>query len=132
MKRPGAHRPRGALSMNSRLIPWCLAATAFVVALAVSGWKGDPGGRDQLALPPAAVERWSTPPATDHPGWRSSRISAEAPAELENASRAQTLPLPSATQPELYSNSQSVPDDEPTVDDLPGRPDPSVPPTGGE
>ena len=103
--------------MNSRLIPWCLAATAFVVALAVSGWKGDPGGRDQLALAPA----------TDHPGWRTSRISAEAPAALENASRAQTLPLPSATQPELYSNSQSVPDDEPTVDDLPGRPDPNAP-----
>ena len=113
--------------MNSRLIPWCLAATAFVVALAVSGRKGDPGGRDQLALPPAAMERWSTPPATNHPGSRYSQISAEAPAALEDASRTPTLPLPSVTQPELYSNSQAVPDDEPTVDDLPGRPDPNAP-----
>lgn len=126
MKSPGAHdRPRGELPMNSRLIPWCLGATAFIVTLTVSGWQGNPGDRDQLAPPHTATGR----PSTDHQGWHSSQALAVAPTALEKP-RMLSLPLPPAAQPELDSNIQPVPDDEPTVDDLPGRPDPSVLPAG--
>jgi hypothetical protein len=116
--------------MNSRLIPWCLAATAFVATLTVSGWQGNPGDRDQLAPPHTATGHPSTPSSTDQQGWHSSQALAVAPTALENVPRMLNLPLPSAAPPELDSNIQSVPDDEPTVDDLPGRRDPSVLPAG--
>jgi hypothetical protein len=114
--------------MNSRLIPWCLAATAFVVTLTVSAWQGKLGGPGQLAQPHAATEQRSTPPATDHQGFWSSQASAATPAAPERAPGTLTLPLPPATQPELDPDVQPVPDDEPTVDDLPGRRDSSLSP----
>ena len=55
-----------------------------------------------------------------------------APTVAERAPKAQALPLPPAVQPELVSDIESVPNDEPTVDDLPGRPNPSVLPDGGD
>jgi hypothetical protein len=106
--------------MNSRLIPWCLAATGFLAALCVFTWQGElraPGQRVPLH---AAVGHPVTSPVLDHPEIRSSQAPA-ASDELENAALTQSLPLPPTTQPEPDPNAQPVPEDVPTVDDLPAR-----------
>ena len=106
--------------MSPRLIPCCLAATGFLAAIAVFAWQGRLGDSAQ-SVPPQAVEGHRlTPPATDHPGLWSSQASAASQAP-ENLPRTLTLPLPSATQPEPDPNVQPVPDDEPTVEDLPAQ-----------
>jgi hypothetical protein len=104
--------------MSRRLIPLCLAATGFLAALTVFNWHGsldEPGER----VPPGSVlGHRPTPPATDPHPLRSSQVPA-APEHEENASTTLILPLPTATEPEPDPNVQPLPDDEPTVDDLP-------------
>ena len=106
--------------MKSRLIPWCLAATGFLASLSVFTWQGKlpvPGLRVQ---PQTAVGHWLTPPAADHHEVRA----AQTPAPSEAPDTAPTtliLPLPPVTQPEPDAAVQPVPDDEPTVEDLPAR-----------
>jgi hypothetical protein len=107
--------------MNSRLIPWCLAATGFLASLTVFIWQGKLDDSGERVQPQAAVGHRLTPAATDHHELRSSP--APAASEVpENLPTMLTLPLPPATQPEPDPNVQPVPDDEPTVDDLPARP----------
>jgi hypothetical protein len=104
--------------MNSRLIPWCLVATGFLASLTVFTWqdqRDDPGERVQPL--PALGYRFTPPAAADH-----ELPPTQAPAAAEPAEDAPTtliLPLPPATQPEADPDVQPLPDDEPTVDDLP-------------
>jgi len=103
--------------MRNRLIPWCLAATAFVVALSVFIWQGGPVGSTQplqlQVFPGASLQR----PTRLSPGVAVPQTSAtEAQDEVPPLL---ILPLPPATQPALYPDVQPVPDDEPAVQDLP-------------
>jgi hypothetical protein len=104
--------------MNARLIPFCLAATGFLVVLTAFNWQGEPGDPSQRVQPQAAVgQQLTTPVADQQPVWSSQLPAAsEAP---ENAPATLVLPLPPATQPELDLTVAPVPDDEPTVEDLP-------------
>ena len=114
--------------MSSRLIPWCLAATGFLAAFTVFTWHGRQGGAGQGAqLYAAAWPHRLTPSAADHQPLRPAQapLAPEAP---ENAPQTLILPLPPAAQPEPDPSVQPVPDDEPTVEDLPARrsePEPS-------
>jgi hypothetical protein len=113
--------------MRARLIPWCLAATGFLAALTVFTWQGKlsaPGRSLQLQ---AAAGPWRAPPATDHRGLLTSP--AAAARTPQNAAAPRILPLPPATQPPLDPNAQPLPDDEPTVDDLPAPRSPPESPT---
>jgi hypothetical protein len=114
--------------MTPRLIPWCLAATGFLTSLTVFNWQGKPHDPGQRLQPQTAVGHWTlghslTPPATDHHEVWSSQtpVASEAP---ENVPTAQILPLPPDTQPETDPDVKPVPDDEPTVEDLPARRNP--------
>jgi hypothetical protein len=104
--------------MSARLIPWCLAATGFLAALTTFTWQGKPSGAPQQAQLPAAAGHWLTPPATDHHVFQPSQVPAASEAP-ENVPETLILPLPPATQPEPDPTIQPVPDDEPTVEDLP-------------
>jgi hypothetical protein len=90
--------------MTLRLIPWCLAAMGFLAALTVFTWQGELGSPDLRVQPHAAVRRLLIPPASQEP---------------EPVAQTLILPLPPATQLGPEPNVQAVPDDEPTVDDLP-------------
>jgi hypothetical protein len=101
--------------MNPRLIPWCLAATGFLAAFTTFTWHGSmtaprqESARQQLTpgqplLPSAALRHY--------PAASQEEPASPAPAPL-------ILPLPPATQPQMDSDVQPVPDDQPTVDDLP-------------
>jgi hypothetical protein len=122
MKSPGAPddtgRPRGDPPMNSRLIPWCLAATGFLAALTVFSWHGklnDAG----VKLPPAsAMADRFTPPATDPPEVHSAQVPAVAEPP-QHAPATLTLPLPPGAVSEPDADVQPVSDDAPTVEDLP-------------
>ena len=106
--------------MNSRLIPWCLAATGFLAVLTVSTWRGGLGGPGQRVPPQTAVDYRLPPPAMAHrepwpsPATTTSEASQAVPETL-------MLPLPPATPPEPDLNLESVVDDAPTVEDLPAR-----------
>jgi hypothetical protein len=113
--------------MNSRLIPWCLAATGFLASLTVFTWQGKPHEPGQWVPAPAAVGHRLMPRAADHRDFRSSQVPAGSEA-AENGATTLILPLPPATQPEPQSIVQPVPDDEPTVEDLPARRSPSESP----
>jgi hypothetical protein len=104
--------------MSPRLIPLGLAATGFLVVLTAFNWQGKPDGASQRVQTQAAVGQPLTAPGPDpHPLWSSQLPGAsEAP---ENAPATLVLPLPPATQPEPDPSVQPVPDDEPTVEDLP-------------
>ena len=104
--------------MSGRLIPWCLAATGFLAALTVFTWQGRLGGPAAQRQSQAAAPHWLAPAAPDRHEWLSSPAVA-APETPQNATTPLILPLPPATQPEPDLNAQPVPDDEPTVDDLP-------------
>ncbi len=106
--------------MNSRLIPWCLAATGFLAALTVCTWQGELGGPGQRLQPQVAADYRRMPPATDHRALRSSPAQA-APEAPQTPPETLALPLPPATQPEPDLNRESVVDDAPTVEDLPAR-----------
>jgi|HubBroStandDraft_2_1064218.scaffolds.fasta_scaffold31375_2 hypothetical protein len=101
-------------------IPWCLAAMGFLGALTVLTWQGrrdDPG---QKLQPRVTMAYRFTPSAVDHHELRS----AQAPPASEPAQDLPAtliLPLPPATQPDPDPNVQPVPDDAPTVEDLPAR-----------
>jgi hypothetical protein len=114
--------------MRARLIPWCLAATGFLAALTVFTWQGKLGGTAPKLQLQATAGPWRAPPATDHHELLSSPA-AVASQPPQNAAAPGILPLPPATQPELDPNLQPVPDDEPTVDDLPARQSPTESPT---
>jgi hypothetical protein len=107
--------------MNSRLIPWCLAATGFLAALSVFTWQGELRAPSLRVQRHAAMERRIMPPDSDHHefGLAQPSIAGEEP---ETASQSLILPLPPATQSEPDPGVQPVPDDEPTVEDLPMRP----------
>jgi hypothetical protein len=109
--------------MNSRLIPWCLATTGFLVSVTLFTWQGkryDPAAGVQ---PPAAVGQRLRPPARDDPGFGAAQ--APASAAPQNLATMPILPLPPATQTEPDPNVQPVPDDAPTVEDLPARRSPA-------
>jgi hypothetical protein len=108
MKSPGA------------LVPWCLAATGFLAALSVFSWQGKLGAADQQVPPQVAAAPPLKPPAVDHHElWPAQALAASA--APQNVPATLILPLPPATEPEPDSNVQPVPDDEPTVEDLPAR-----------
>jgi hypothetical protein len=100
--------------MRARLIPWCLAATGFLAALTVFTWQGKPGDPARQLQAPAAAAYWPVPAATKHP----ESLPAPAAAAMQQ-DIPQVLPLPPATRPQPDPIAQPVPDDEPTVDDLP-------------
>lgn len=116
--------------MNSRLIPWCLAATGFlatITALAInsSGWWDSPEEATPL-VELSAARRGPVVQTMDRDRWPGpSRDSATAPGAAQNAPPQLVLPLPPATQAEPPGDVQPVADDEPTVDDLAGRQAPS-------
>jgi hypothetical protein len=104
--------------MRPRLIPWCLAATGFLAALTVFNWHGRLDGSGQRVQTRIVVGHRLTPPATDPHELGSLQAPAvsEAPQDVPTTL---ILPLPPATQPEPDPNVQPLPDDAPTVDDLP-------------
>jgi hypothetical protein len=112
--------------MRARLIPWCLAATGFLAALTVFTWQGKLAAPAQKLQLQAAAGPWRVPPATDHPGLLTSPAASQTP---QNAAAPRILPLPAATQPQLDPNAQPLPDDAPTVDDLPAPRSPPESPT---
>jgi hypothetical protein len=106
--------------MSPRLIPWSLAATGFVAALTVFTWQGELHAPSQRIPLHTAVTHANGSLAEEH--------QAQTPAVTEEpvpAAHRLVLPLPPPTQPELDPNAQPVPDDAPTVDDLPARHGPS-------
>ncbi len=106
--------------MSPRLIPWCLAATGFVASLTVFTRQGElsrPAAR--LPVQPAVIRQIAAS-NPDRPGFRSSQVPAAA-GSVQPVAQTLSLPLPPATQPEPDPNAQPVPDDTPTVDDLPAR-----------
>jgi hypothetical protein len=102
------------------MIPWCLAATGFLASLTVFSWHGKRGDPGQRVQPQPVVAYQLTPPATDHHEFRSTQSPAAADPP-EDAPATLILPLPPPTQPEPDPNVQPLPDDAPTVDDLPAR-----------
>ncbi len=139
MRSPEAYRRvpvrlPGDPPMNPRLIPWCLAATGFLAALCVFAWQGkvgDPGQRVQPQI--TAAVPLPTLPAIDHHELASSQVPVPSGVpgdEPEDAPTTQTLPLPPATEPPSDPAVQPVPDDQPTVDDLPAQRKPPDSPEG--
>jgi hypothetical protein len=104
--------------MSARLIPLGLAVTGFLVVLTAFHWQGEPDGGSQPLQPQPAAGPLLTAPVTDHHPFWSSQLPAASEAP-ENAPATLVLPLPPATQPEPNPAVQPVPDDEPTVEDLP-------------
>jgi hypothetical protein len=103
--------------MNSRLIPWFLATTGFLVAILVlasssSAWRGGQAAKERAQ--PSQVAR----PLALQP------IDQEQSASLPGVAQPH-LPLPAPAPAGPPGDVQPVPDDEPTVDDLPGRQTPS-------
>jgi hypothetical protein len=104
--------------MSTRLIPFCLAVTGFLVVLTAFNWQGKPDGPSERVQPQAAPAHLLTAAVTDPHPFGSSQLPAASEAP-ENAPATLVLPLPPPTQPELDPTVQPVPDDEPTVEDLP-------------
>jgi len=109
----------------TRLIPWCLAATGFVVAFTVSAWQGHllsrPQPRTAAGAGPAAM-------ATTHRRFRSSGLPAtEAAPPEEAAARFMPPPAGDPAAPAPDAGEQVI-DDSPVVDDLPERPAPDPQP----
>lgn len=113
--------------MGTRLIPWCLAATGFVAAFTAFTWQGKPGVIDPPPPPPVAVRQPIAPSASDHLAATAAPVMAAAAETPETAPAGLVLPLPPATQPETDPNVRPVPDDEPTVEDLPAPHDAADP-----
>jgi hypothetical protein len=114
--------------MNPRLIPWCFAATGFLVALGVFSWHGKLGETGQRIEAQGAHGQRLSLPAVDH------RVLSSAQAPAATAAPANvttlTLPLPPATPPAPDPEVQTVPEDQPTVEDLPARRSPPESPEG--
>jgi hypothetical protein len=106
--------------MNARLIPWCLATTGFLVSLSVFTWQGKRYDPARAVQAQAAVGQRLRPPALDGGAFRSSQTRA-ASAAPQNVAAMPILPLPPAMQTEPDPTVQPVPDDAPTVEDLPAR-----------
>lgn len=103
--------------MNSpRLIPVCLGATSFLVALSIFNWHGKPGAQ-VLQAQAQGTTRQLTATATAQGEF--SPPAAGVPEQWDEILTPQVLPLPLATPPDPDLDTQAVADDAPTVEDLP-------------
>jgi hypothetical protein len=96
--------------MSPRLIPWSLAASGLLALLALFAWQVEPDGTGQRVEPQAAAAQPlapARPPAAGQPS--------------QSVPRILIVPPPPAALREVDPDVQPVPDDEPTVDDLPAR-----------
>ena len=110
--------------MSPRLIPWCLAASGFLAVLTVTTWHDAPGGHGSLMTPASVARPGSYPPVVTRLVAQNGPTPPQPQTQLqtdEDVRPVLSLPLPPESRPEQVPAVQPVPDDEPTVDDLPAR-----------
>ncbi len=113
--RPGHTVPM----MSSRLVPWCLAAMAFTAALTLT-WHHAPDDSGRPQAEQGAVVDPTPAVVTQDFGLDVPRAFAIAWLQgVDTPVSSMVLPLPRATQPEIFPGIEPVPDDEPAVQDLP-------------